>query len=123
MLLPQTCTVLRATPAVTKRHGFAADDVWSSVATDVRCRIDFLERNRSREEQVREEFLGRNHGILFTEKDSGIRGRDIIVITDASGLFDDKQYDIEYVDPVLDSSSVHHLECSVSLRDNKIEVT
>lgn len=122
MLLAQTCTILRATSG-TKRYGFETVEAWSSIATDIPCRIDFLAFNRSRAEIVKEEWLGRSHGVLFVKTDAGIQSRDIITIDDPSGLYSDKQYDVEFVDPVLDSGGVHHLECSVSLRDNSVDVT
>ncbi len=119
MLLMQTCTISRATEGA-KRLGFSESDVWAEISKDVLCRIDFFFRNRSRPDQVTEEHVGRTSAILFVLSDVDIKARDIIIINDAAGesIYAGKQYDVEYADPTIDSIGVHHLECSVTVRDN-----
>ncbi len=120
MLLIQTCVISRATEGATKRLGFVESDDWAEISKDVPCRIDFFFRNRSRPDQVTEEHVGRTSAILFVLPGVDVKARDIITIDDIVGgsIYAGKQYDVEYADPIIDSIGVHHLECSVTLRDN-----
>lgn len=120
MLLVQSCNISRATEG-SKRLGFSESDVWSEVYANIPCRIDFFFRNRSRPDQVTEETVGRTSAILFVLPDVDIKSRDIITINNDS-IYAGKQYDVEYADPILDGIGVHHLECSVTVRDNVKEI-
>lgn len=120
MLLIQTCNISRATEGA-KRLGFSESNAWAEVSKDNDCRIDFFFRNRSRSDQVSEEIIGRNSAVLFLWADIDIQTRDIVTINDS--LYAGEQFDVDYVDKILDGIGVHHLECSVTVRNNIKSIT
>jgi hypothetical protein len=73
-------------------------------------------------EKIPEEFLGKNHGMAFMITSFEVKPRDIIILTRRAGFPADEQYDVEYVDPVLDSVAVHHIEVTISKRDNLVDL-
>lgn len=118
MNIDQSCTVIRPTSGE-KRLGMPSATVFETVSEGVPCRVDTAYRFTSRLEVVPEEYIGRNHGMLFMYPESGIRVRDIIVIENEA-YYSDHQYEVLFVDAVRDSGSVHHLECTIARRDENV---
>ena len=131
-LLVQTCTIYRperrtAAPDDALVRPMESGDVLTQVVGSVPCRLDFSFLFKSRENALPEEEVGRNTGVLFLKAGVNIRSNDVIRMvnggtTNASDVVYDHQFDVEYVDPVVDGVGVHHLEAQVSLRDNPLDI-
>ena len=127
-LLVQTCKIYRPQHGSKLPEGIEGPDYLERVTQpEVRCRLDFSFQFQSRVEVSEEELIGRNSGMLFLLPSTLINNRDVVVV-DTDGYLPSsekvyqEQYDVEYIDPVLDSQGVHHLEAVVSLRDNPLEL-
>lgn len=121
MIFGQKCNIIRGAKGATVRYGYTESNIWTTVLKDQVCRLDFIAQERSRSDEVTEEMVGRNQGLLFLNSDVAILPRDIIIIQ-GDPLYADKQYDVLYVDQVMGRKRVHHLEVTVQLRDNEITI-
>ena len=115
--LVQTCTIRRGVPT-DGRYGHNSTIDWNSIATVIPCRLDFTHQFQSRLDIVAEEYVGRNEGRLFLEANVDIRARDLIILDNPDSEPYEHAYDVENVEPVLDLYGLHHLEVTVTLRQN-----
>lgn len=98
------------------------EETWTLVKSNLNCRLDTMFKFGSRLEKMSEEFVGRNHGMLFVQTNFQIKPRDIIVLTQTQGFPEGEQYDVEFADPVLGATGLHHWEITVAKRDNLVEL-
>lgn len=119
-MLPQRCTIYRGSEEILVSY-MPSGESWTIIEENVPCRYDPNYHYRSLGDIVPEEMVGRDNALLFVEPNSPIRVRDIIVLTDNDlALMDGRQYDVIFVSPAVGSRRTHHLEVTVSYRDNPV---
>ena len=115
LLLHQNCDIVRGTEGV-KRAGMPAKPTWSKIKVKVECRLDTAVKFQSRTEAINEEYIGRLHGIMWFDPITDVLTRDIILI-------DGDQYDVQFVDAIQGYGETHHIQATVSLRDEPVILT
>lgn len=121
-LLPLRCSIFRGA-VVTTLNYMPTSEGWSLVSAGVPCRYDPNYHYRSLGDTMPEEIVGRDNALLFLDTSADIKVRDIVIVTnDATGYMNDRQYDVIFVNPTLGLAGMHHLEVTVSFRDNNVEL-
>lgn len=115
--LPQTCSIYRAQPDTGRENFHTGAQTWTLIGT-ARCRVDFSFLFSSRQELRREDVFGRNEGFLFLDPDADVQPNDVIVVDGSH--YANQQFNIRYVDPAVDGVGVHHLEATISRRDELV---
>lgn len=117
-LLVQQCSIYRPSSQETKVYGRPTGQgvVLTLVSSNVRCRLDFAFLRGSREEAAAEEYVSRNRGLLNVDPSVDILERDIVVMDDAA--YRSAQFEVEFVDAVVDGRGISHFEVTIAKRDN-----